>query len=406
MDPSKDSEYDRRMQEPDNEDWLSSLSQEAAEEPERLFGNDGSYGAQPQAAASLRSGYAPRSPPSPRRTYSTRSYSTQLTPPGGVTKSILRQRRETVKRVQNIIRQEYGNMYSVEQFGSTRYGISSANSDLDLVLIDPKRPHGASPKQAKPRGGIYRIKQVGALLRKKKYHNVSVIDSASVPIVKFKDPITGMDCDLNINDRLGLHNSDMVKRYCELSPLLRPMVRVIKKWAKPLKLNSPSIRSGGRVTFSSYALTLITIAFLQTHRLLPNLQEGVPPLSEENQDGLFWFKGKPCNTKFNMAEGWVPPEQRTVEEAMLAWFRYWGFEHDYTANTLVSIRAGGIIEGSDFSWDDNEKFKSMSEAKWREACLMLKAEIRELSASCRRSIHYHQKCHRQHPARQFFRFPS
>ncbi len=74
-----------------------------------------------------------------------------------------------------------------------------------------------------------------------------------------------MDCDLNINDRLGLHNSDMVNRYCDLSPLLRPMVRVIKKWAKPLKLNSPSIRSGGRVTFSSYALTLITIAFLQVN---------------------------------------------------------------------------------------------------------------------------------------------
>lgn len=96
--------------------------------------------------------------------------------------------------------------------------------------------------------------------------------------------------------------------------------------------------------------------------------------------------------KFNMAEGWVPPEQRTVNEAMLAWFRfvnpsfwyldlkrisrYWGFEHDYTVNTLISIRAGGIIEGPDFSWDDNEKFKSMSEAEWRQACLTSKATIR------------------------------
>ncbi|KAK0216967.1 hypothetical protein IW262DRAFT_160448 [Armillaria fumosa] len=377
MDPSNESDYDRRMQDPmDKEDWLSSLNEEETEESDRLFSNDGSFDAQPQGAASLRSGYAPRAPHPPRRPSGTRSYSTQPTPPGGVTPGILRQRKATVNRVQNIIQQEFGNIYIVEQFGSTHYGISSANSDLDLVLIDPKRPHGVSPKQGKPHGGIYHIKKIGSLLRKKSYQGVSVIDSASVPIVKFRDPITGMDCDLNINDRLGLHNSDMVKRYCDLSPLLRPMVRVIKKWAKPLKLNSPSIRSGGRVTFSSYALTLITIAFLQTHHLLPNLQQDVTPLSEENQDGLFWFKGKPCNTKFNMVEDWVPPEQKTVNEAMLAWFRYWGFEHDYTVNTLISIRAGGIIEGPGFSWNDNEKFKNMSEADWRQACLTSKAKIR------------------------------
>ncbi|KAG7440441.1 uncharacterized protein BT62DRAFT_583201 [Guyanagaster necrorhizus] len=395
LDPSKESDYDRRMQDPtDNEDWLSFLDEEATEETERMFGNDGSFDSRPQGMASLRSSYAPRSSRSPRRSYGTRSYSTQPTPPGGVTSTILRHRKDTVRRVQDIIRQEFGSMYSVEQFGSTRYGISSANSDLDLVLIDPKRPHGVSPKHSKPHGGVYSIKKVGALLRKKKYRNVVVIDSASVPIgvrfladppttsysfctVKFRDPDTGMDCDLNINDRLGLHNSNMVNRYCDLSLLLRPMVRIVKKWAKPLKLNSPAIRSGGRVTFSSYALTLITIAFLQTHHLLPNLQDRVLPLSEENQDGLFWFKGKPCNTKFNMAEGWVPPEERSVEEAMLAWFRYWGFEHDYTMDTLISIRAGGIIDGPDFAWDDNEKFKRMSEAEWRKACLTSKADIRK-----------------------------
>ncbi len=136
MDPSKESDYDRRMQDPmDNEDWLSSLNEEETEESDRLFDNDGSSDAQPQGVASLRSGYAPRSPHPPRRPYGIRSYSTQPTPPGGVTPGILRQRKATVTRVQNIIQKEFGNIYSVEQFGSTRYGISSANSDLDLVLI-------------------------------------------------------------------------------------------------------------------------------------------------------------------------------------------------------------------------------------------------------------------------------
>lgn len=41
----------------------------------------------------------------------------------------------TIQRVQRIIQMHYGQQYMVELFGSTRYGISSASSDLDLVII-------------------------------------------------------------------------------------------------------------------------------------------------------------------------------------------------------------------------------------------------------------------------------
>jgi hypothetical protein len=40
------------------------------------------------------------------------------------------------------------------------------------------------------------------------------------------------------------------------------MLKFIKGWAKPLGLNSPTVK-GGPVTFSSYALALMTIGFLQ-----------------------------------------------------------------------------------------------------------------------------------------------
>jgi hypothetical protein len=40
------------------------------------------------------------------------------------------------------------------------------------------------------------------------------------------------------------------------------MMVFIKRWAKPLGLNSPS-RKGAPVTFSSYALMLMTIGLLQ-----------------------------------------------------------------------------------------------------------------------------------------------
>lgn len=81
--------------------------------------------------------------------------------------------------------------------------------------------------------------------------------------MKFKDAGTGLDCDLNVNERLGILNSDMIKEYCALSPMLRPLLFRIKEWAKPLGLNMPTGALGVPASFSSYALALMTIAFLQ-----------------------------------------------------------------------------------------------------------------------------------------------
>lgn len=79
----------------------------------------------------------------------------------------------------------------------------------------------------------------------------------------FRDPKSGLDCDINVNDRLGLLNSSMIKEYCDAHPFVRPLLYAIKKWAKPLGLNSPSPARGKSATFSSYALALMTISFLQ-----------------------------------------------------------------------------------------------------------------------------------------------
>lgn len=82
-------------------------------------------------------------------------------------------------------------------------------------------------------------------------------------IVKFHDPSTGLDCDVNVNDQLGVINSELLRAYCDISPILRPMIKAIKRWAKPLGLNNPSGQGGGGMTFNSYTLTVMTVAFLQ-----------------------------------------------------------------------------------------------------------------------------------------------
>ena len=82
--------------------------------------------------------------------------------------------------------------------------------------------------------------------------------------MKFTDRISGLHCDLNVNDRLGVVNTALLNRYCELSPLLRPMLFALKHWAKRRGLNDPSATPA---TPSSFAYAFMTIAFLQVKLL-------------------------------------------------------------------------------------------------------------------------------------------
>ena len=92
---------------------------------------------------------------------------------------------------------------------------------------------------------------------------------ANVEVVKFTDKKSGLECDLVVNERLGIANSDLIKHYCDISPVLRPILFSIKEWAKPLQLNCPSTPYV-TVSFSSYAFALMTIGFLQV-RSFPEL---------------------------------------------------------------------------------------------------------------------------------------
>ncbi|KDQ52881.1 hypothetical protein JAAARDRAFT_445611 [Jaapia argillacea MUCL 33604] len=57
-----------------------------------------------------------------------------------------KRRRQTVNRVEVAIKNAYGYKYRVSRFGSTKYGVSSPNSDLDLIIIDPDLPNGFPPQ--------------------------------------------------------------------------------------------------------------------------------------------------------------------------------------------------------------------------------------------------------------------
>jgi hypothetical protein len=167
--------------------------------------------------------------------------------------------------------------------------------------------------------------------------------------VKAKDPVTNLAMDININDRLGLFNTELLEHYCRLWPPLSNLVYVIKKWAKARGLNEPAGAKRGGPTFSSYCLTLMVIGFLQartfllssmhvpnanasvlqSHHVLPNLH-AIPSSGSRSEENTphFWIKATPttrmkCWIDWNRlpVEEWKPVNNPPLGRAFYAWLR-------------------------------------------------------------------------------------
>ncbi|KAF8754491.1 RNA uridylyltransferase [Rhizoctonia solani] len=253
-------------------------------------------------------------------------------------------RAKIIDRINTLISEHFGDGYEVLQFGSTGYGVDSDSSDLDLMIKDNKRPMGFSPHVQL--SAVYDVKTIAKILRKARFVEIFAIPTASVPIVKCRDPYTNIKIDVNCNELLGLRNTELLAHYCNLYQPLRPLIFFLKRWAKSYGLNDPSAQTGPP-GFSSYCLALMTVAYLQTQKALPSLQsqfDAVP--ANRDQHGVWMrVKGRPplwCDTRWEPPTRWDRVEL-PLEEVVYGWFKFWGTEINY-AQTGVDIRLGGTIE--------------------------------------------------------------
>ncbi|TNY18872.1 Proteophosphoglycan 5 [Rhodotorula diobovata] len=254
----------------------------------------------------------------------------------------------------------------VVPFGSIRFGLSTATSDLDLCLLDPYRPNGFEEKhfssQAPPRAlpDIYNMHRLAASLRRANLTDVTSIADAAVPICKFKVLIDGhvIEADINTNERLGVYNSRLINSYCNLHPLVRPLSVFVKFWAKQRGLNDPS---GSPTTFSSYTYILLVISYLQHLDLLPNLQNdeliaqtGTPRNRFFSTPKARMGRGNAKRNRIVRSVGWdvtfveydSPPEGYSPPEANLTqlargFFHYWADEFNMERD-IVSVWNGRV----------------------------------------------------------------
>ncbi|KAI9209644.1 uncharacterized protein BJ171DRAFT_5142 [Polychytrium aggregatum] len=80
---------------------------------------------------------------------------------------------------------------------------------------------------------------------------VKMLTRTRVPIVKFKDPVSGIRCEMGIQNRGAAKSYELVKTYAMIDDRFKYLVLVVKYWAKMRSLNEPHFGTLSRsVAFS------------------------------------------------------------------------------------------------------------------------------------------------------------
>ena len=80
-----------------------------------------------------------------------------------------------------------------------------------------------------------------------------------MPLIRYNDAETGLEVDFLVNNPLGIINSDLIFKYSQVDQRFHIMNVYLKHWAKHFKIIGASNQF-----LSSYALTLMIIAYLQS----------------------------------------------------------------------------------------------------------------------------------------------
>ena len=215
---------------------------------------------------------------------------------------------------------------NLQAFGSSQTGLNLRNGDVDLCLI-------INAKDVKKI-----LKRMLGILNDQCMEDIVTIPRARIPIVKFRDPRSGFEVDIAINNSLALHNTELLKAYAECDSRVKELILTVKHWAL-----QRAICDAYEGTFSSYGWTLLAIAHAQMiePNLAPNLQT-----SEEREEVKIDKKiyDVTVSTQINTGDS-----KLTVGELLAGFFER--FAHNWNwHDDVVSIANGGSISRKEKGW--------------------------------------------------------
>ncbi|XP_052502479.1 poly(A) RNA polymerase GLD2 isoform X1 [Budorcas taxicolor] len=221
--------------------------------------------------------------------------------------------------------------------GSSLNGFGTRSSDGDLCLVVKEEPFFFQVNQKTEARHILTLVHKHFCTRLSSYIERPQLIRAKVPIVKFRDKVSCVEFDLNVNNIVGIRNTFLLRTYAYLENRVRPLVLVIKKWASHHDINDAS-----RGTLSSYSLVLMVLHYLQTlpEPILPSIQK-IYPESFSPSIQLHLVHQAPCN---------VPPylskNDSNLGDLLLGFLKYYATEFDWNSQ-MISVREAKAIPRPD-----------------------------------------------------------
>ncbi|KIW08033.1 uncharacterized protein PV09_00977 [Verruconis gallopava] len=164
-------------------------------------------------------------------------------------------RQDLVDRLQRALQSSFRGA-QVHPFGSYGQGIFLPTSDMDLVLLSPEFQRTGYPSFNK--STLYRIRNLLTRSRISSEQNITVIARAKVPIIKFVDTLTGLNCDLSLDNDSGLKALTTFGKWQRTWPFLPKLLSVLKQWLLMRGVNE--VYTGG---LGGFSLTCMLVSMLQ-----------------------------------------------------------------------------------------------------------------------------------------------
>ncbi|XP_065511874.1 poly(A) RNA polymerase GLD2 isoform X3 [Caloenas nicobarica] len=217
--------------------------------------------------------------------------------------------------------------------GSSLNGFGTRSSDGDLCLVVKEEP----VNQKTEARHILSVVQKLFSTKLSSYIQRPQLIRAKVPIVKFRDKVSCVEFDLNVNNVVGIRNTFLLRTYAYIENRVRPLVLVIKKWARFHDINDAS-----RGTLSSYSLVLMVLHYLQTlpEPVLPSLQKNYPESFDPTMH-LHLVHRIPTT---------IPPylskNGSSLGDLLIGFFKYYATEFDWS-HQMISVREAKAIPRPD-----------------------------------------------------------
>ncbi|XP_066194988.1 poly(A) RNA polymerase GLD2 [Sylvia atricapilla] len=246
--------------------------------------------------------------------------------------------------------------------GSSLNGFGGRSSDGDLCLVVKEEPVNQKTEARR----ILSLVQNLFSTKLSNYIEQPQLIRAKVPIVRFRDKVSNVDFDLNVNNMIGIRNTFLLRTYAFIENRVRPLVLVIKNWARFHEINDAS-----RGTLSSYSLALMVVHYLQTlpEPILPSLQKNYPECFDPTMQ-LNLVHLAPCT---------IPPyiskNGSSLGDLLIGFFKYYATEFDWS-HQIISVREAKAIARAD-------------EAEWRNKFICVEEPFDRTNTA--RAVHEKQK---------------